>query len=118
MSFFTPRGEPPAYVQRLARHSDINLTSRVYTDLGHADLYHGMLQSSQTSHFQSEETQENPTQEQSDKPHDEQPEDSNSSKSVARNVAHFSGSEGLSPSLDVTEVDKNDGAVRPQKDKD
>lgn len=36
-------GESPAYVQRLARHSDINLTFRVYTDLGLEDLYHGML---------------------------------------------------------------------------
>ncbi|MEZ5952113.1 MAG: tyrosine-type recombinase/integrase [Planctomycetaceae bacterium] len=33
-------GEPPAYVQRLARHSDINLTYRVYTlDLGLEDLW-------------------------------------------------------------------------------
>ena len=36
-------GEHPAYVQRLARHSDINLTFRVYADLGLEDLYHGEL---------------------------------------------------------------------------
>ncbi len=34
-------GELPATVQRLARHSDINLTFRVYADLGLEDLYHG-----------------------------------------------------------------------------
>lgn len=36
-------GEHPAAVQRLARHSDINLTFRVYADLGLEDLYHGAL---------------------------------------------------------------------------
>lgn len=34
-------GELPATVQRLARHSAINLTFRVYADLGLEDLYHG-----------------------------------------------------------------------------
>ena len=36
-------GEHPAAVQRMARHSDINLTFRVYADLGLEDLYHGAL---------------------------------------------------------------------------
>ena len=36
-------GEHPAAVQRMARHSDINLAFRVYADLGLEDLYHGAL---------------------------------------------------------------------------
>ncbi|HAH43796.1 MAG TPA: hypothetical protein DCM07_02870 [Planctomycetaceae bacterium] len=110
-------GETPAYVQRLARHSDINLTYRVYSDLGLEDLYHGMLRSRQTPHSQTGESQENSLQEQGDKSPDDQPDDSNSSESVAQNVAHFSDSEGLSSSSDVTGGDKDDEDSRPQKDK-
>ncbi len=110
-------GETPAYVQRLARHSDINLTFRVYTDLGLEDLYHGRLQGGQVMTSQVNGTLKDTSQEQGGKPPDEHPTDRRGSKSVARNVAHFSISEGLSASLDVTEGDNEKGADRPHKDK-
>ena len=109
-------GETPAYVQRLARHSDINLTLRVYTDLGLADLYHGRLRDSHESPLPATGTPNDAPPEQSDKPPDEYLTDKGGSKSVAQNVAHFSVSEGLSASLDVTEGDNEEGANQPQED--
>ena len=102
-------GEPPAYVQRLARHSDINLTYRVYTDLGLEDLYHGMLRSGQASTPSANETEDRGPQEPDDKPPDQPTTDKRGAKSVARNVAHFSVSEGLSTSSDVTAGDAQQG---------
>ncbi len=109
-------GEAPAYVQRLARHSDINLTYRVYTDLGLEDLYHGMLRGGQAATPRENGTPDAASQQQADQPQDEHPTDKGGSEGVARNVAHFSGSEGLSASSDVTEGDHERGETRPQEE--
>ena len=106
-------GETPAYVQRLARHSDINLTFRVYADLGLEDLYHGTQQGNQNLRSQASGIQDDASREQGGKPSDKQPEKSGGSKSVARNVAHFSVSEGLLASSDVTVSDDEKGGDRP-----
>lgn len=106
-------GESPAYVQRLARHSDINLTYRVYTDLGLEDLYHGLLRGGQTSTSHTNGTQEGVPEEQGDKPSDEEAEDGSGSKSVARNVAHISGRRRLLVSGDVTNGGTESGATEP-----
>ena len=108
-------GESPAYVQRLARHSDINLTYRVYTDLGLEDLYHGMLRGGQTSTPCANGTEDDRPQEPDDKPPDQSTADKRGSKCVAQNVAHFSVSEGLSASLDVTEHDNKKQAEGTQE---
>lgn len=109
-------GETPAYVQRLARHSDINLTFRVYTDLGLEDLYHGMLRGGQAMTSQMNRTLKDSPLEQDGKPPDQRLADKGGSKSVARNVAHFSVSEGLSASLYVTECDNEKETDGPQED--
>lgn len=108
-------GENPAYVQRMARHSDINLTYGVYADLGLEDLYHGMLQGSHSSLQQGNEGQVAGQQTRGDKSRDEQSGENPDPKSVARNVAHFSVPRGLLASLDVTEGGCEDGDVRPHK---
>lgn len=97
-------GWHPAYVQRLARHSDINLTFRVYTDLGLEDLYHGKLQQGD----QAPSSRNGNPRGRSSKP-ESQPEESpddegETAKSVAPNVAPQVVAECLSASQDVTAV--------------
>ena len=64
-----------------------------------------MLRSSQASTPSANETEDRGPQEPDDKPPDQPAADKRGSKSVARNVAHFSVSEGLSTSSDVTAGD-------------
>ncbi len=108
-------GEPPAYVQRLARHSDINLTYRVYTDLGLEDLYHGMLRSGPAQSSAVSGTENDRPSEPDGQPPDQPTADKRGSKSVARNVAHFSVSGGLSASSDVTAGEAQQGAGEQRK---
>ncbi len=84
-------GELPATVQRLARHSDINLTFRVYADLGLEDLYHGALRGAAITPPTAAKgrsrtrSKRGPTAAKSDTP--EPAEEKTGAKSVALNVA-------------------------------
>ena len=95
-------GWHPAYVQRLARHSDINLTFRVYTDLGLEDLYHGKLQQGDRTPSLRNGNPRGP----SSKPESQQEEspddESEAAKRVAPNVAPQVVPECLPASQDVT----------------
>jgi len=79
----------PAYVQRLARHSDVNLTLRVYTDLGLEDLYHGRVETS--SGNQRARTKRD-SKKGSDRGSESVGDDGSEAESVALNVAPVSGS--------------------------
>jgi len=95
-------GEPPAYVQRLARHSDINLTYRVYTDLGLEDLYHGMLRGNQSPPTSENGIQRSRSKGENSETSNSQPEEEDGPKSVAQNVAHISVSERPEMSSNVS----------------
>lgn len=76
---------------------------------------YGMLRGGQASTPSANGTEGSRPQEPDDKPPDQSTADKRGSKSVARNVAHFSVSERLSASLDVTEHDKKEEAEGPQE---
>ena len=73
-----------------------------------------MLRSSQASTPSANETEDRGPQEPDDKPPDQPAADKRGSKSVARNVAHFSVSEGLSTSSDVTAGDAKQEYAEPE----
>ena len=95
-------GWHPAYVQRLARHSDINLTFRVYTDLGLEDLYHGMLQQGEQSPSSRNGNPRDRTPKAESGPTESPDADGEAAKSVAPNVAPQVVPECLPASQDVT----------------
>lgn len=102
-------GWHPAYVQRLARHSDINLTFRVYTDLGLEDLYHGMLQKTEQSPSPRNGTPNGRSSKTESGPAESSDDEGEAAKSVAPNVAPQVVPECLPASQDVTTAPSGKG---------
>lgn len=94
--------ENPAYVQRMARHSDINLTFRVYADLGLEDLYHGNQQRNQSSSPRQNGKSRNRSQSAKTNSSEASDDEGDAPISVAQNVAPQVVPECLLASRDVT----------------